>query len=200
MKLDKGFYIRKPVTQIAKELLGKYIYTRINGLLTGGIITETEAYAGITDKASHAYNNLRSKRTEIMYSEGGVAYVYLCYGVHHLFNFVTNAKDIPDAVLLRGIYPTEGISVMEKRLQKKFRNKVFTNGPGKVSKALGIKTNYTGENLMGENIWVEDKKYYPKESEIATGARIGVDYAEEDAGLPYRFVLNKKSPARMQGS
>ena len=193
MKLNKGFFIREPVTQIAKELLGKYIYTRINGQLAGGIITETEAYAGIIDKASHAYNNCRTKRTEIMYSAGGVAYVYLCYGVHHLFNFVTNQTNIPDAVLLRGIYPTEGISIMEKRVQKKFNHKGFTDGPGKVSKALGIKVNHTGENLTGENIWVEDKQYNPKQSEIITRTRIGVAYAEEDAELPYRFLLNKDS-------
>ena len=98
MKLDQSFYIRSSVTQIAKDLLGKVIFTRFGGTLTGGIITETEAYEGFTDKASHAYNNRRTERTEIMYSSGGVAYVYLCYGVHHLFNFVTHQTGIPHAV------------------------------------------------------------------------------------------------------
>ena len=115
MKLDQAFYTRSSVTKIAKELLGKIIYTQFGGILTGGIITETEAYEGITDKASHAFNERRTDRTEIMYTIGGVAYVYLCYGVHHLFNFVTNQKGIPHAVLLRGIYPIEGIPSMEKR-------------------------------------------------------------------------------------
>lgn len=199
MKLDRAFYIRSSVTQIAKELLGKVIYTRFDNQLTGGIITETEAYEGVTDKASHAYNNRRTERTEIMYSTGGVAYVYLCYGVHHLFNFVTNQKGIPHAILLRGIYPIEGIKTMEKRLNKKFPHKGFSNGPGKLSRALGIKTHHTGQDLTGNTIWVEDKDIYIKAKDIIITPRIGVDYAGKAASLPYRFLINSsaiKNPAK----
>lgn len=189
MKLDHSFYSRSSVTQIARDLLGKVIFTNIDGKKTGGIITETEAYEGITDKASHTYNDRRTNRTEIMYGSGGFAYVYLCYGVHHLFNFVTNVKGIPHAVLLRGIYPIEGIPLMEQRTKKKFKQKGFTDGPGKLSKALAIKTFHTGLDLMEEIIWVEDQGISIKEEDIIVTPRIGVDYAGEDAKLPYRFLI-----------
>src|SRR5688572_7863163 len=103
MKLKRDFYTREDVVLVAKELLGKVLCTKWNGKTTSGIITETEAYEGITDRASHAYRGRRTERTEIMYSEGGTAYVYLCYGMHHLFNVVTNKKDIPHAVLIRAV-------------------------------------------------------------------------------------------------
>ncbi len=190
MKLQKSFYTRKSVTTIAKELLGKYIFTFDDGKLTGGIITETEAYAGIRDKASHAYNNRRTARTETMFAEGGIAYVYLCYGMHHLFNFVTNTGGIPDAVLLRGILPFEGIEIMEERMGRRMKIKGFTDGPGKVSKAMNIKVSDNGQSLTGNRIWIEDRGLEIKEGNILKLPRVGVDYAGEDARLPYRFVIN----------
>jgi len=189
MKLSKSFYIRDSVTFIAKELLGKYIFTLENKKLTGGIITETEAYAGAIDKASHAYNNRRTKRTEIMFAEGGVAYVYLCYGIHNLFNFVTNKQNIPDAILLRGIIPVEGIKIMEERMGRRMTAKGFCDGPGKVSKALNIKVADTGKSLTGNRVWVEDRGIKITENNILKLPRIGVDYAGKDAGLPYRFII-----------
>ncbi len=197
MKLTQKFYTRESVTQIAKELIGKVIYTRFNGDITSGIITETEAYAGVTDKASHAYNNRRTIRTEIMYSTGGVAYIYLCYGVHHLFNFVTNQKDVPHAVLLRGINPLNGITFMENRLKKRFSSNGFSDGPGKLSKALGITVDYTGENLEGNRIWVEDHGIRVTDQDISIGPRIGVLYSGEDAFLPYRYLLKKEAIQRL---
>jgi DNA-3-methyladenine glycosylase len=125
-----------------------------------------------------------------MYAEGGVAYVYLCYGVHHLFNFVTSRQGIPHAILLRGIYPVEGVQVMEKRLGKRYSEKGFTDGPGKLSKALGIRIHHTGEGILGKKIWVEDRGFVLDHREIIITPRIGVDYAGEDAHLPYRFVVN----------
>src|SRR4051812_33790234 len=119
MKLKKSFYHRDDVVQIAKELLGKYLFTNFNNKLTGGIITETEAYCGVIDKASHAYRGRRTARTEIMYNAGGTAYVYLCYGVHSLFNVVTNRKDIPHAILIRAIQPTHGVETILKRRKMK---------------------------------------------------------------------------------
>jgi DNA-3-methyladenine glycosylase len=189
MKLNSEFYTRSSVTQIAQELLGKFIFTFFDDELTVGLITETEAYAGVTDKASHAYNNRRTARTEIMFASGGVAYVYLCYGFHHLFNFVTNIKDVPDAVLLRGILPVSGIEVMERRTGKNCTDKGFTNGPGKVSKALGIKINHSGMRLTGEKIWVEDRGIELTQRDYNKVPRIGVSYAGSDAQLPYRYVL-----------
>ncbi len=193
-KLETGFYLREQVVDIAKELLGKTICTRIDGTLTTGLITETEAYAGVTDRASHAFGDRRTERTEVMYRKGGVAYVYLCYGIHHLFNFVTGKKHEPHAVLLRGIFPQHGLETMEYRRSMEFRGKGFSDGPGKVTQALGIRVDHNGTNLMGNTIWIEDTGRSVNDSDILTGPRIGVDYAGADALLPYRFLL--KDPER----
>jgi DNA-3-methyladenine glycosylase len=189
-KIPLPFYLREDVVCIAKELLGKYIFTHIDNQLTGGIITETEAYAGIIDKASHAYNSRRTKRTEVMYQQGGIAYVYFCYGMHCMFNIVTNKTDIPHAILIRAIKPTEGINTMLYRTQKKVVAKDFSNGPGKVCKALGIECKNSGTDLRGNIIWLEDRKKIIPDAEIIIGKRIGVDYAKEDALLPYRFRIS----------
>jgi len=190
-KLPEDFYIREDVVLIARELLGKVLYTKFDGKSCGGIITETEAYAGIRDQASHAYKGKRSQRTETMYSQGGTAYVYLCYGVHSLFNVVTNRRDVPDAVLIRGISPMTGIDVMLNRTGKSKVDKDFGTGPGKVARALGIHFSHSGTDLCGSNIWIEDEGIEAQEHEIYTGTRIGVDYAGDDALLPYRFVFTR---------
>ena len=185
-KLDRAFYLRSDVVRIARDLLGKVVVTRIDGVHTAGVITETEAYAGTTDRASHAFGDRRTARTEVMYAEGGVAYIYLCYGIHHLFNVVTNSKDIPHAVLIRGMYPTEGMSRMRTR-----RNGVLTTkGPGTTAQALGITTSLSGTNLCGNRIWIEDRGIVPEAGTIHVGPRIGVDYAGSDAALPYRFLYS----------
>ncbi len=189
-KLSRDFYLREDVVQISKELLGKYLFTKIGGKITAGIITETEAYAGITDKASHAYNNRRTNRTEIMFAQGGLSYVYLCYGIHHLFNVVTNVKDTPHAVLIRAIKPLEGIDLILKRRKVLKIHSKITSGPGTVSQALGILTKHNGLDLTGNQIWIEDKGVKILKNEIISSPRIGVDYAGEDAKLPYRFNVN----------
>lgn len=198
MKLEKDFYLREDVVAISKELLGKYLFTKIDGKLTAGIITETEAYAGAIDKASHAYNNRRTNRTEIMFAEGGVSYVYLCYGIHHLFNIVTNFKDQPHAVLIRAIKPAEGLkTILERRKMENSKvnleqalngKKKIAGGPGTVSQALGIHTLHSGLDLTKNTIWIEDRNLQVNNKDIVIGPRIGVDYAGEDARLPYRFV------------
>ena len=187
--LNENFYVRKDVIKIAQELLGKIIVTLFDGLLTAARITETEAYNGVVDKASHAYNNRRTKRTEIMYAEGGAAYVYLCYGIHHLFNIVTNLKDIPHAVLIRAAEPVTGIDVMLQRTHKKKPDNTLTSGPGNVSKALGIYTHHTGKDLRSENFFIADDGFKLSKMNIIATPRIGVDYAAEDALLPYRFFI-----------
>jgi len=189
-KLKEGFYQRADVVQISKELLGKYLMTHVNGQTTGGIITETEAYAGIRDQASHAYGDRRTSRTEIMYNKGGVAYVYLCYGIHHLFNVVTNKEGTPHAVLIRAIKPMDGMEIILKRIGVDGKSKTaVANGPGTVSKALGIHTRDSGIVLSGDRIWIEDRGVVVESSNIIAGPRIGVDYAGEDAKLPYRFRI-----------
>jgi len=190
MKVGKEFYLQDDVVGVAKDLLGKFLFTRIDGALTGGIITETEAYAGESDRASHAWNGRRTARTEVMYGEGGVAYVYLCYGIHSLFNIVTNACGIPHAVLIRGIYPVEGLPVMCERTGKKKLSLLSGTGPGRVSRILGIHFSHTGTMLTGDMIWLEDRGVIVGEDDVKATARIGVEYAGEDALLPYRFLVD----------
>lgn len=190
VKLGSDFYLQEDVVGLAKSLLGKIIFTRAGEMVTGGLITETEAYAGITDRASHAWNNRRTERTRTMYQAGGLAYVYLCYGIHHLFNFVTNREGVPHAVLLRGIYPMFGRGIMEQRSGKKSTEKHFCDGPGKATKALGITIKDNGTDLTGNRIWVENRGLVVKDTDILITPRIGVGYAGEDARLDYRFVLS----------
>ena len=187
--LNETFYTRKNVVKIAKDLLGKIIVTNFDDQLTAARITETEAYNGIVDKASHAYNNRRTKRTEIMYANGGTVYVYLCYGIHHLFNVVTNIQDEPHAVLVRAAEPVIGIDIMLQRTNKKKLDHTLTSGPGNVSKALGIYTHHTGSDLKSHNLFIADDGIKISKQNIIATARIGVDYAAEDALLPYRFFI-----------
>jgi DNA-3-methyladenine glycosylase len=189
MKLGKSFYQRDDVVQIARELLGKYLFTKFDGKLTGGIIIETEAYAGVIDRASHAHGGRRTARTEIMFMPGGTAYIYLCYGIHSLFNVVTNKKDVPHAVLVRAIHPTHGIPTILKRRKMNEMKKNISSGPGTVSEALGIHYRDTGLSLLGNKIWIEDRKYPVDKNKIQVTKRIGVEYAGKDAELLYRFVL-----------
>jgi len=194
--LPLSFYLQPDVVSLAREFLGKLLCTRIDGVKTSGIITETEAYAGITDKASHAYGGRRTQRTEIMFARGGTAYVYLCYGMHSLFNIVTNLEGIPHAVLIRAIEAEEGQEVMKQRRRKEKIGKDFANGPGKVAEALGIQYSYSGldltqipSNSERPAIWIEDTENVIPSAQILVSKRIGVDYAGKDANLPYRFQL-----------
>ncbi|MCF8449515.1 MAG: DNA-3-methyladenine glycosylase [Taibaiella sp.] len=189
MKIPETFYTDTNVLKIARKLIGKVLVTNMDGVITTGMITETEAYAGITDKASHAYGGRRTTRTEVMYARGGVAYVYLCYGIHHLFNVVTNIQDVPHAVLVRAIAPIEGIETMLTRRNKRKANSTLTAGPGSLSAALGINKQHTGTSLLGETIFIEDRGIKISAKEIVAKTRIGVDYAGNDALLPYRFYL-----------
>ena len=189
MILPESFYSRKDVVKIAQELLGKVLVTEFDGVHTAGMIIETEAYAGAIDKASHAFGNRRTRRTEIMYNHGGVAYVYLCYGIHHLFNVVTNEQDTPNAILIRAAEPVYGVDAMLDRTRKTKLDHTITKGPGNVSKALGISTKHTGVDLLENKMFIIDDGFKLKKSEIVASPRIGVDYAAEDALLPYRFYI-----------
>lgn len=157
------------------------------------MIIETEAYKGAEDKACHAYNNRRTKRTEVMFAPGGLAYVYLCYGMHHLFNIVTHKKNTPHAILIRAIQPTHGIETMLERRKKKMGDKALTSGPATTTQALGIHTNHSGTDLTQSKIWVEDRGKIISKNQIIATPRIGIDYAEEDRTLPYRFLIAKYS-------
>lgn len=188
MKLGKDYFLADDVVDLARDLIGKSLFTRVIGQLSGGIICETEAYKGTSDRASHAFGGRRTRRNDMMYHEGGVAYVYLCYGMHHLLNFVTNKAGIPDAVLIRGIIPTHGEELMLQRTRKRCISREIGVGPGRVSKLLGITVSDNGISLCGDMLWVEDRGLLVPDECIQSTPRIGVDYAGEDARLPYRFV------------
>lgn len=188
-KLDHRFYDREDVVMIARQLLGKILVTVQDGILTSGRIVETEAYEGEIDKASHAYGGRRTGRTEVIFGEPGRAYVYLCYGIHHLFNVVSNSRNVPHAILIRALEPLQGIDVMLKRMNKPVHDNSLTRGPGNVSKALGITTKDTGTDLLGDRIYIEDDGLRYPASDILKSERIGVDYAGEHASLHYRFFI-----------
>ncbi|MEO9967212.1 MAG: DNA-3-methyladenine glycosylase [Reichenbachiella sp.] len=189
--LPNGFYRRPNVLDVARDLLGKVLCTHIENQVCKGTIVEVEAYSGHNDQACHASNGKRTKRTEIMYRAGGCAYVYLCYGIHHLFNVVTNEEGIADAVLIRALEPLQGQQTMQDRLNSS--NRMLTNGPGILAKSMGITTALNSSELSAANcIWIENGEPISEEQQVAT-TRIGVDYAGEDAYLPWRFYIKGNS-------
>lgn len=199
MIIPESYYSNPDTIAISRDLLGKFLITNFGEGLTTGMIVETEAYLGKDDKACHAYGGRHTNRTQTMYLPGGRAYVYLCYGIHHLFNVVTNIEGEPHAVLIRAVEPIEGIGIMITRRSKKKLERSLTAGPGAASAALGIKTDHSGHLLMDTPIWIEDRGIEIKAQNIIASARVGVGYAGEDALLPYRFrIADSKwtSPAK----
>jgi DNA-3-methyladenine glycosylase len=188
-KLPLSFYRREDLLAVARDLLGKLVVTRIGSRETIGRIVELEAYNGPHDRASHAYGNRRTPRTEVMYAPGGLAYVYLCYGIHHLFNVVTGSKDLPQAILIRGIEPLEGLPVMVERLGKTGFDGGIGRGPGNLSRAMGIQVGHSGVSLRDNLIFIAEDQWDSGMFEVGTSPRIGVGYAKEDALLPYRYFL-----------
>lgn len=189
MKLPSAYYLHEDVLFLAKDLLGKVLYTNIGGDLSAGIIVETEAYFGVKDKASHAYGGRRTNRTETMYNAGGVAYVYLCYGIHSLFNVVTSKQDDPHAVLIRAIEPLHGLEFIEARRGMSASKPAISSGPGSAAKALGIDRKFNLKDLSGSEIWIEDQSIVYSEAQIAAVPRVGIAYAQEHALLPWRFFV-----------
>jgi len=190
MKLKQAFYQQENVVTIARELLGKNLVTTSGGVLTTGRIVETEAYSW-KERGCHAYGGKITPRNEVMFKEGGRAYVYVCYGIHHLFNVVTNKKGIADAVLIRAIEPLQGLPVMQSRrgiLRNPFQ---LTSGPGKLSAAMGIDRSMNGIELWKNQVWIEDVGIRFGQRQIEVSKRIGIDYAGPDANLPWRFTVRE---------
>jgi DNA-3-methyladenine glycosylase len=188
-KLGLSFYDRKDVVLIARELLGKILNTQFDDVHCSGRIVETEAYRGVRDRASHAFGGKRTTRSEDLYGEPGTVYVYICYGMHHLFNVITNKKNIPHGVLIRALEPMEGVEQMLIRTGKLSADFTLTKGPGNLSRALGMSKLQTGGNLFSKDIYIEDDGLRYKKDEIVVTKRIGVESALEDAELPYRFIV-----------
>lgn len=184
--LHASFYQHNDVVRIARDLLGKVIVTLSDGKLTSGLIVETEAYS-YRERGCHAFNNKMTDRNKTMFELGGVAYVYLCYGVHNLFNIVTNKAGKPEAVLVRALQPTHGEETMLARMKTNSLKRI-TSGPGKLTKALGIDRKLNGASLTKSDLWIENGVKINKK-EIVTTTRIGIDYAGEDSKLPWRFYL-----------
>lgn len=193
-RLTTVFYHHSDVEFLAKNLLGKVLVTQFDQAITSGEIVETEAYKAPEDKASHAFANRRTARTEIMFSSGGKAYVYLCYGIHHLFNVVTGPEDAAHAVLIRALRPIDNLELMQSRRGVKIENKLCA-GPGTLSQALGIFTSHSGLSLtdLASPIWIEDRGIKIDQHDIIESPRVGVAYAAECARWPWRFRI-KNSP------
>lgn len=192
MKLTDSFYQGTNVVKIARQLIGKVLFTNIDGIVTGGMIVETEAYSW-KERGCHAYNSRKTPRNAIMFEKGGHAYVYLCYGMHYLFNIVTNGEAVPEAVLIRAIEPLQGIDEMMLRRGKLANAFHLTSGPGKLTKALGIDRKLNGKYLTDDEVWVEDVGRKIQSAKIQASPRIGIDYAGDDALLPWRFTLKESS-------
>jgi len=187
-KLPLAFYERADVVAIARDLLGKVLVTRWEGRLTSGRIVETEAYAGETDRASHASKG-RTARTEVIFGAGGKAYVYLCYGIHQMFNIVTNVEGVPHAILVRAVEPMKGIDIMLERTGKPRADHSLTRGPGNVGRAFGFHTSQCGQLLHSRELFIGDDGYKVDAADIGTSPRIGVDYAGAHAAWHYRFFI-----------
>ncbi len=191
--LPESFYQRADTLSIAQELIGKVIITQIGGHRCEGIINETEAYLGTLDKASHSYGGRHTERTSVMYGAGGRSYVYLCYGIHEMFNVVTHRAGEPHAILIRSIIPLEGMDAMISRCNKS-KLKGLTDGPGKLCKAMGIDRSLNDQSLQSYELQIRDSGLVIPKKEIYIGARVGVDFAGEDAKLPYRFLWHGVIP------
>mgnify|MGYP001384755593 CR=1 FL=1 len=188
-KLNKSFYCSNNILDIAQSLLGKILYTNFSNKLTGGMIVEVEAYLGATDKACHSYNNKRTKRTEAMFESGGISYVYLCYGMHYLFNIVTNHANIPHSVLIRSAIVKSGLSAIQTRRNPNISNTKLLNGPGNFAKGMGITMDFNGIYLNSNNIWIENT--FSNGLSIESNLRVGIDFAGPDALLPWRYILKQ---------
>ena len=189
MKLPESYYLDTDVVKLSRDLIGKYIFSRLDGVVTGGYVVETEAYNGVIDKASHAYGNRLTPRTQTMFMQGGVAYVYLCYGIHEMLNIVTSVEGQPHAILIRAINPTIGLDMMQYRRSMAVIKPNITMGPGSVAKALGVSRKINGISLQSDSLWLEDRGLTFTDDEVAAVPRVGVDYAGDDALLPYRFYV-----------
>ena len=194
MIISKEFYNRSAL-EVAQDLLGKVLVREVDGKILKGKIVETEAYIGAIDKACHAYNGRRTKRTEILYEDAGVSYIYFIYGLYHCFNVVTNKKDVAEAVLIRAIEPINELDYISNiRYNKKYdeltkaQSKNLTNGPSKLCLAYLIDKDLNGDKLYEQGkIYLEESE--ENDFEIVKTKRIGIDYAEEAKDFLWRFYI-----------
>ncbi|HNW83560.1 MAG TPA: DNA-3-methyladenine glycosylase [bacterium] len=188
MRLDIKFYEQSALS-VAKELLGKHLVRKIGRHRIITKIVETEAYCGPEDKACHAFDNRRTSRTETMFMPGGHAYIYLIYGLNHCLNIVTEKSDVPHAVLIRAVEPVEGLDLIKKNRPLIKNIYDFTNGPGKLTKALNIDMNLNGYDIIkGTELYIENNPEISEISIVKT-KRVNIDYAGEFKDKPWRFYI-----------
>jgi len=186
-KLSADFYTQENTLLVCRQLLGKKLCTSIDGIFTSGIIVETEAYRGPEDLGSHAYNNRRTTRNDIMYAEGGVVYMYICYGIHDMLNIVTGKEGSSHAVLIRALQPADGIPHMcERRGIQDLKR--LCKGPGALAKAVGLSKKHNGMSLQSDVIWVEDAPTLVEESIVET-SRVGLNIQGVYRDVPWRFYI-----------
>lgn len=194
MIISKEFYNRSAL-DVAQDLLGKILVREVDGKILKGKIVETEAYIGLIDKACHAYNGRRTKRTEILYEDPGVSYIYFIYGLYHCFNVVTNKKDVAEAVLIRAIEPINELDYISNiRYNKKYdeltraQSKNLTNGPSKLCLAYLLNKDLNAIKLYEKGaVYITDDNN--EDFEIVESKRIGIDYAEEAKDFLWRFYI-----------
>ena len=214
--LPRDFYAADGLT-LARELLGKVLIRREGDRLLACVITETEAYMGVGDRASHAYGGRRTQRTRTMYRAGGVAYVYLIYGLYSCMNITANREGNAEAMLIRAGLPAAGEDVMLENLRRSSRAKKASlpaspaawsgkewaerlRGPGRLCSAMGITRADNGRELFSDpGFYVEDWGLGPgiRPAAVLTGPRIGIDYAGEDRDKPWRFVWDAEADGFM---
>jgi DNA-3-methyladenine glycosylase len=189
MKLPESFFKSDDVVQLSAKLLGKLLYTYIDGQLAGGIIVETEAYRGPEDRGSHAYNNRRTPRNEIMYAEGGVVYMYICYGIHDMLNIVTGRKGDSHAILIRALEPVVGLDIMRLRRGFDTDDRRLCKGPGALARAMGLNKTHNGLSVSGDEIWIEENTDFKPAEQIVSAPRIGLNIDEPYKSIPWRFYV-----------
>lgn len=186
--LGQEFFAR-PTLTVARGLLGQQLVRQLDGQRLSGLIVETEAYIGQDDSACHASKG-RTRRTEVMFGPPGRTYVYLVYGMHHLLNLVTEQAGFPAAVLIRALEPLEGVDMMQARRPRANPLRNLTNGPGKLTQALGLDADlHNWDVTQGQTLWLESGHSLSDEA-VATGPRIGIGYADpQDQAAPWRFWI-----------
>lgn len=196
MIVKHGFYLSSDVVSVARQLLGKYVVTETDGIVSEGMIVETEAYRAPDDKACHAYGNRYTDRTKTMFEEGGTAYIYTCYGIHPMFNVVTGAAGMAHAILIRAVSlsgPTEHYT--NRRRISKF-SPVLANGPGKLAVALGINKTMDGLKIYLDDspLRIEDRSVVIDDGDIISSCRVGMSiHTGPSAHRPWRFYI-KNNP------
>ncbi|WP_070120596.1 DNA-3-methyladenine glycosylase [Bacillus marinisedimentorum] len=192
-------FFEQPTLQLARSLLGKTLIHKTDEGVTSGRIVETEAYMGPEDKGAHSFGNRKTDRTKVMYERAGLAYLFRIYGMHLCFNVVSGPPGKPEAILIRALEPVDGLRLMAKRRgmeltdeegalpARKLAN--LTNGPGKLSMALGLSMDLYGNDLTTPPLWIDFTAGQPDARQIVEGPRINIDYAEEYTAVPWRFWI-----------